>query len=70
MEQPCALTTNVSQTSEKWESGSELVTSIGTVIGTLELRRDMSGVFGRCIVMPCCDGYEPLGPCTARAVHQ
>jgi len=70
MEQPCALTTNVSQTSEKWASGSELVTSIGTVIGTLELRRAVSGIFALCIVMPCRDEYGPPGPCTAGAVHQ
>ncbi len=38
----------VSQTSENWAPGSKLVTSIGTVIGTLELRRNV-GRFVFCI---------------------
>ena len=51
MAQPCALTTNVSQTSEKSDSGCKLVTSIGRASGSLELRR-RSGKFGACIVVP------------------
>jgi hypothetical protein len=38
----------VSQTSEKLAPGSKLVTSIGTAIGTLELRRT-AGTFELCI---------------------
>ena len=50
MEQPCALTTKVSQTSEKWVAGSRLVTRIGTLAGTLELRRAVAEVLEFCIV--------------------
>src|ERR1700739_1009292 len=50
MAQPCALTTSVSQTSEKRVPGSRLVTRIGTLIGTLELRRSAVGEFTFCIV--------------------
>src|ERR1700722_4785228 len=47
--QPCALTTRVSQISEKGAFGSRLVTAIGRVIGTLELRRMVSGTFALCM---------------------
>ena len=50
MAQPCALTTNVSQISEKGAFGSRLVTAIGRVIGTLELRRMVSGTFALCML--------------------
>src|ERR1700674_880236 len=46
MAQPWALTTKVSQTSENWAPGSRLVTSIGTVTGTRELRRNV----GTCVL--------------------
>src|SRR5450755_601102 len=49
--QPWALTTNVSHTSEKPESGSRLVTRIGRATGSLELRRE-SDRFGACMVVP------------------
>src|ERR1700724_2590205 len=52
MEQPCALTTNVSQVSEKGDPGSKLVTTIGRLIGTLELRRTVSVAFALCIGVP------------------
>jgi len=48
MAQPWALTTTVSQTSENLAPGSRLVTSIGTVTGTRELRRNV-GEFVLCI---------------------
>jgi hypothetical protein len=50
--QPCALTTKVSQSSEKGAAGSRLVTTIGRVIGTLELRRTALPEFALCIVIP------------------
>ena len=50
MAHPCALTTSVSQISEKGALGSRLVTAIGRVIGTLELRRMVSGTFALCMV--------------------
>src|ERR1700752_3689428 len=50
MAHPCALTTSVSQTSEKRVPGSRLVTRIGTLIGTLELRRSPAEEFTFCIV--------------------
>src|SRR5215468_5980204 len=50
MEQPCALTTSVSQTSEKRVPGSRLVTRTGRLIGTRELRRTAAGDFTFCIV--------------------
>ncbi len=50
MAQPCALTTRVSQISEKGALGSRLVTAMGRVIGTLELRRMVSGTFALCMV--------------------
>jgi hypothetical protein len=43
------LTTSVSQTSEKRVPGSRLVTRIGTLTGTLELRRRAAGEFAFCI---------------------
>jgi hypothetical protein len=49
MEQPWALTIRVSQTSEKGAPGSRLVTAIGSVTGTLELRRTVSGTLGMVI---------------------
>src|SRR5581483_4577202 len=48
--QPCALTTSVSQTSEKCASGLRLVTSTRADIGTLELRREVMGIAGLCII--------------------
>src|SRR5438067_571675 len=45
----------VSQSCEKSESGSRLVTSMGTLTGTLELRRRESGRVALCIVIPYCD---------------
>ena len=50
MAQPCALTTKVSQISEKGALGSRLVTAMGRVIGTLELRRMVSGTFALCML--------------------
>src|SRR6476660_9837209 len=50
MAQPCALTTRVSQISEKGALGSRLVTAMGRVIGTLELRRMVSGTFALCML--------------------
>jgi hypothetical protein len=50
MAQPCALTTNVSHISEKGALGSRLVTAMGRVIGTRELRRTVSGTFALCMV--------------------
>src|SRR6516164_10221959 len=49
-EQPCALTTMVSHTSEKRVPGSRLVTRTGTLTGTLELRRRGAGAFALCMV--------------------
>jgi hypothetical protein len=46
------LTTNVSQVSEKRVLGSKLVTRIGMVIGTLELRRGVSAAFAVCMIIP------------------
>ena len=50
MAQPCALTTNVSHISENGALGSRLVTAMGRVIGTLELRRIVSATFALCMV--------------------
>src|SRR6202162_1998940 len=50
IEQPCALTTRVSHTSENRAPGSRLVTRIGTLTGTLELRRRVVGGDKFCIV--------------------
>src|SRR5580765_804882 len=50
MAQPCALTTRVSQTSEKRVPGSRLVTRTGRLIGTLELRRSAAGELVLCII--------------------
>jgi hypothetical protein len=50
MAQPCALTTRVSHISEKGALGSRLVTAMGRVIGTLELRRMVSGTFALCML--------------------
>ena len=41
---------SVSQISEKGALGSRLVTAMGRVIGTLELRRMVSGTFALCMV--------------------
>jgi hypothetical protein len=50
--QPCALTTSVSQTSEKSMLGTILVTRMGRASGTLELRRSVSGEIALCISCP------------------
>ena len=47
--QPCALTTRVSQTSEKRAPVSTVVTRIGIELGTLELRRAAKDVFFSCM---------------------
>src|ERR1700680_3137905 len=48
--QPWALTTKVSQISEKGLSGSRLVTTTGRVTGTRELRRTELTALALCIV--------------------
>src|ERR1700680_4734715 len=65
MAQPCALTTNVSQISEKGALGSRLVTAMGSVIGTRELRRIVSGTFALC--MATLFHGDPLSWC---ALHE
>jgi hypothetical protein len=49
--QPCALTTRVLQTSENCAPAS-VVTSIGSVVEILELRRGANGGFPVCIAAP------------------
>ena len=61
MAQPWALTTKVSQTSENWAPGSRLVTSIGSVTGTRELRRNV-GTFVLCIASALSPRVSALGP--------
>jgi hypothetical protein len=63
--QPCALTTKVSHTSENSAAGSRLVTSIGTVTGNLELRRDGSTTFALCIGILFSEERAPVDPFTA-----
>src|SRR5467141_2290289 len=64
MAQPWALTITVSQTSENLAPGSRLVTSIGTVTGTRELRRNV-GEFILCI-----SSCLSQGVCVARLVTE
>jgi hypothetical protein len=59
MEQPWALTSSVSQTSEKGALGSRLVTAIGRVTGTLELRRTVSVTFALCMVISLPESTPP-----------
>jgi hypothetical protein len=59
MEQPWALTISVSQTSEKGAPGSRLVTAMGSVTGTLELRRTVSVTFALCMVISLPESLPP-----------
>jgi hypothetical protein len=56
----------VSQTSENWAPGSKLVTSIGSAIGTLELRRNV-GTFVLCIASALSRGLGATRPANGRS---